>query len=169
MKAQWTAIGLGILGLAQITGDVLDITPLRGLAAATTASPAPKVFSAVRGLETYSSSFFIEWQDANRADQSLELTPEVYARLKGPYNRRNAYGAVIAYGPILAADPTTQDLLESVARYALCGRAPVLRELGIEPSAVNGAVRVRIEPISTSRHENLPLVFEAPCSPRDSQ
>ena len=68
-----------------------------------------------------------------------------------------------------AADLTTQDLLESVARYALCGRAPVLRELGIEPSTVNGPVRVRIEPISTSRHENLPLVFEAPCSPRDSQ
>jgi hypothetical protein len=51
------------LGLLQMAGDLLRVPALKGLAAATAASPAPKVFSAVRGLETYSTRFFIEWTD----------------------------------------------------------------------------------------------------------
>lgn len=165
MSPKWVAILLGILGLAQMTGNLLGIDPLRGLAAATTASPAPKVFSAVRGLETYSSRFFIEWRDRGGMSRSLELTPEVYARLRGPYNRRNAYGAVIAYGPIFASDPNAKSLFESVARYALCGRAPLLRELGIDPDTIDGVVRVRLEPISTSNPGDLPLILEPLCPP----
>jgi hypothetical protein len=162
MKA---AILLGILGLAQMTGDVLGIDGLRGLAAATAASPAPKVFSAIGGLETYSSRFLIEWRDRAGGIHSLELTPEVYARLRGPYNRRNAYGAVIAYGPVLASDPNTKALFDGVARYALCGRAPLLRELGIDPDTIDGVVRIRLEPISTSDPGDLPLILVPPCPP----
>ena len=62
-----------VLGLAQMAGDVLGIVPLKAIAAATAASPAPRVFSAVRGLETYSTRFFLEW-----AGRRVELTPEVY-------------------------------------------------------------------------------------------
>ncbi len=42
------ASGLLTLGLAQMAGDVLGIRALKGIAAATAASPAPKVFSAVQ-------------------------------------------------------------------------------------------------------------------------
>jgi hypothetical protein len=42
------------IGLLQMVGDLLHVAPLKGFAAATAASPAPKVFSSVRGLETYS-------------------------------------------------------------------------------------------------------------------
>jgi hypothetical protein len=157
------AIALGVLGLAQMASDVVGLDALRGLAAATAASPAPKVFSAVRGLETYSTRFFVEWREHGGAARSLELTPEVYGRLRGPYNRRNAYGAVLAYGPIFATDPRTRPLFEAVAHYALCGEAPLLRELGVDPEAVRGAVRIRLEPIASSDPGELPLVFEAPC------
>jgi len=157
-------IFLVILGLAQMTGDVLGISALEGIAAATTASPAPKVFSAVRGLETYSTRFSIQWRDASGSEQSLELTPEVYGSIRGPYNRRNAYGAILAYGPIFASTPETQALFESVARYALCGDAPLLVELGIDAKAVVGPVRVRLEPLPSSDVGALPLVFEAPCA-----
>src|SRR5438270_9821355 len=89
------------LGLLQMAGDVLRIPAIKGLGAATAAAPAPKVFSAVRGLETYSTRFFLEWSGADGEAHSLELTPEVYSRLRGPYNRRNVYGAALAYGPVL--------------------------------------------------------------------
>ena len=46
------------VGLLQMTGDLLKIDWLKGFGAATVASPAPKVFSAVRGLETFSTRFF---------------------------------------------------------------------------------------------------------------
>jgi hypothetical protein len=154
---------LVVLGLAQMAGDLADWPILKGLAAATGASPAPKVFSAVRGLETYSTRFILEWQDPAGAAHSLELTPEVYARLRGPYNRRNVYGAVLAYGPILSTDPRGRPMFEAVARHALCGEAPLLRELGIDPKTVAGGVRLHLKPRPGSNLGDLPLILEPPC------
>lgn len=149
------AAGLLVVGLLQMAGDVTGLTVLRGLGAATAASPAPRVFSSVRGLETFSTRFYLDWIDADGSAQSLELTPETYARMLGPYKRRNVYGAVLAYGPVLPAD-----LRDPVMRYALTGDAPLLREVGIDPSGAR-EVRVRFEPLpSTPPH--IPRVLEAP-------
>ena len=156
-------IALVLLGLAQMAGDLANISPLKGIAAATGASPAPKVFSAVKGLETYSTRFFVEWNDKKGKSHALELTPEVYARLAGPYNRRNVYGAVLAYGPVLSTDPNGRLMFEAVARYALCGAAPLLRELGIEPNDVQGRVRIRLEPRPGTDIGDLPKTLEPPC------
>ena len=157
------AIGLVILGLAQMAGDLANLPPLKAIAAATGASPAPKVFSAVKGLETYSTRFFLEWNDKVGEAHSLELTPKVYARLAGPYNRRNVYGAVLAYGPILSTDPHGKPMFDAVARYALCDDAPLLRELGIDPKSIHGRVRIRLEPRPSSDLGGLPKSLEPPC------
>jgi len=163
------AIGLVILGLAQMTGDLANVPPLKAIAAATGASPAPKVFSAVKGLETYSTRFFVEWHDQVGKAHSLELTPEVYARLKGPYNRRNVFGAVLAYGPVFVTDPNGKPMFDAVARYALCGDAPLLRELGVNlnspnsPNSVEGRVRIRLEPRPGTDLGTLPKSLEPPC------
>jgi hypothetical protein len=153
------------VGLLQMAGDLVRQTvwapagqAIQGLGAATGASPAPKVFSAVRGLETYSTRFFLEWDGTEGQAHSLALTPEVYARVAGPYNRRNVYGAALAYGPVLPAE-----LRDPVLRYAVCGQAPLLRELGIDPGQVRGPVRVRLEPLPGTDLGNLPRVLEAPC------
>jgi hypothetical protein len=151
------------VGLAQMAGDVLHLPVLKAVAAATGASPAPKVFSAVRGLETYSTGFDLEWEDRRGSHQVLRLTPEVNARLRGPYNRRNVFGAVLAYGPVLVSEARTRPMFDSVARYALCGDAPILRELGLDPLTVSGRVRVRLAPRPGSELSDLPLTFEAPC------
>ena len=159
----WTPISfavLAVVGFAQMTADVFHWNAVKALAAATAASPAPKVFSAVKGLETYSSKFYIE--SANGA-QSVEITPELYSRLRGPYNRRNVFGAVLAYGPVLVSDPHTQPLFNDISGYALCGKAPLLRELGITPSSVRPPVRVRVEVRPGSKTESLPLVLPLPC------
>lgn len=151
------------LGLLQMAGDVLRMPAIKGLAAATAASPAPKVFSAVRGLETYSTRFFLEWTDKTGHFQSLEITPERARGLRGPYNRRNVYGAVLAYGPIMQSDNTLRPMFNSVSHYALCGNAPLLHELGIDTAAMQGASRVRLETRKGSQTSGLPLTFEAPC------
>lgn len=152
-----------VVGLLQMAGDLLHWPALKGIGAATNASPAPKVFSSVRGLETYSTQFFLEWTE-DGTPHSLQLTPEVYARLRGPYNRRNVYGAVLAFGPVLQKDPRTRPMFESVARYALCGEAPLLRELGIDPAQIQeGTLRVRLEPLPGTHLGDLKNVLEAPC------
>jgi hypothetical protein len=159
------AIFLVAVGLLQMTGDLVQQLVsepvgkvLKGLGAATAASPAPRVFSAVRGLESYSTRFFLEWEESDGTGHALELTPEVYSRLHGPYNRRNVYGAAVAYGPVLPAE-----LRDPVLRYGVCGDAPLLRELGIDPSRLRGAVRIRLEPLPGTDLGDLPRILEAPC------
>lgn len=146
----WTAVALTLLGLAQIAGDVAGVQALRGIAAATNASPAPKVFSAVSGLETYSTRFFLVWPA-----RSVELTPEIYSRIGGPYNRRNVFGAALAYAPVLPAR-----LRDPVIRYALCGEATLLRELDL-PRAP--APTIVLQPLPGTTLAGLQTRFEAEC------
>ena len=164
------AVVLLTVGLLQMTGELVSLigcqrfgTAAAGFAAATGASPAPKVFSAVRGLETYSTRFFLEWDSSGGVGHSVELTPELYARMEGPYNRRNVYGAVMAYGPVLATAAKTRPMFESVMRHALCGSAPLLQELGIDASDRSGSVRIRYVPVPNRQSDDLPLILDSNC------
>lgn len=143
------AVFLVMLGTAQMLGDLTGFLPLKAIAAATGASPAPKVFSAVQGLETYSTRFFLDL-----GDRRVELTPKLYARIRGPYNRRNVYGAALAYGPVLP-----HQLREPVMRYALCD-GTLLDELGL-PKA--HTVAVELEPLPGTSLGELPTRFEVRC------
>lgn len=152
-----------ILGLAQMTGAILNIAPLKGLAAGTAASPAPKVFSSVKGLETFSTTFELRWQDPHGRHMRKPLTYEVYPQLQGPYNRRNIWGAMLAYGPVLASEPLMQPMFKDIITYGLCGHAPVLRELGIDPAhAQNMSIHYTPRP---GTHPTLPMVIPARCTP----
>src|SRR5579871_2233488 len=159
------AIFLLVLGVLQMTGDLLEQyvhapvgRVLKGLGAATTASPMPKVFSSVRGLETYSTRFYLEWTDRTGQEHSLLLTPEIYACLRGPYNRRNVYGAALAYGPVLPPE-----LRDPVMHFAMCGDAHLLHELGIDTRDIAGPVRIRYEPLPGTDMGELPRALAAPC------
>jgi hypothetical protein len=165
-----SALFLLLLGLLQMSGDLLSsVAPTAGsivkaIGAATTASPAPKVFSRSGGLETYSTRFFIEWTDGGGGAHSLQLTPELCSRLRGPYNRRNVYGAALAYGPVLATQERGRPLLHAVLQHALGGTSPLLREFGVDVAEIDGSVRVRYEPLPGSEMGDLPrvLVVERP-------
>src|SRR5436309_15841119 len=91
------AVALLLVGLTQMAGDILANRVSKGLGAATVASPCPKVFCDIDGLEPFASSFTIT---ANRQDHgSFAITPELYSRLKAPYNTRHASGAASATAP----------------------------------------------------------------------
>lgn len=145
MRTKLAVVVLGVLSVLGPVADLLGWAPLKGIAAATNAAPAMKVFTTHDGYETFSPQFHLEWQENGRP-QSLTLTPSVYAGIRGPYNRRNAYGAALSYAPVLAANPATNEMHAAVTRYALCGRAPILSELGVDAEVLDGPVTVRIEP-----------------------
>jgi len=161
-RETWVAIGLLVLGLAHMTGHLLDLQALRAIAAATNASPAPKVFSAVQGLETYSTTFHVDWTERDGGRRSVRITPEMYARLQGPYNRRNVYGAVLAFGPVMSQHPATAPMFQAVLRSALCGDRRILRELGLDPARMT-AVQVRLEPLRPEAMGGLPRLFTPDC------
>jgi hypothetical protein len=156
------ALALVLLGTAQMAGDLLGLRPLAGIAAATAASPAPQVFSAVRGLETFSSGFALDISSDAGLGIRTELTPELNARLRGPYNRRNVYGAALAYGPVLASDPRTRALFDAISHNALCGRAPLLRELGLGGIEID-SVSVEVTPRPGIPVPDLPLRWTVRC------
>jgi hypothetical protein len=131
----WAALALGVLGLFQIIGDVTGVKALKGLGAATAASPFPKVFSDVNGLETFASDFKVFYRLPDGGGRSLAITPELYRKLAGPYNRRNVYGAALAYAPRLP-----QPLWEAVFCYGMKRGGPLRRELGIPDDAMDISV-----------------------------
>lgn len=150
MKARVLAVAgpvfLVILGTLQMAGDLLHLPVLKGIGAASSASPAPKVFTAQEGFETYSSQFFVMWTDAAGNAHELQLTPQVYKGMQGPYNRRNAYGAALSYAPVLFDSALTRPMLNSAIRHTFCGQSTALAEIGIDRSDVVGAYAFELRP-----------------------
>jgi len=118
-------IAVIFIGFLQSIGYLTGLKPIRDLGIITSASPLPIVFTEVKGVETFASDFYVQWTNKNKQIEQLKITPAMYSMLKGPYNRRNIYGAAIAYGPVLP-----NKLLQPILEYSLCQN--ILRdELGI--------------------------------------
>jgi hypothetical protein len=125
------AIALTCLGCLQAFGDLSGLLPAKALGAASHASPAPKVFTAHEGLETFSARFLIGYRDTSGNPQSLELTPTVNKKLRGPYNRRNTFGAAIAGAPLLQSSDLLRPMHNAMLQHAFCKKRNLLTELGV--------------------------------------
>lgn len=125
------------IGLLQIIGYVTKIKIIRDIGVVSASSPLPIVFTEVRGVETFASDFFMKWTNDKGEAEEIKITPELYSRLKGPYNRRNVYGAAISYGPVLP-----EKLWKPVLSYGLCN--DILRdELDIPVTKDNFSVLIK--------------------------
>jgi len=149
------ALALGAIGCLQMLGYATGSRLLRGLGAATVISPLPKVFSDVDGLETFASEFTLRYRDARGAIDETGVTPELYGRLAGPYNRRNVYGAALSYAPRL---PRT--LWEPVLCHGLGPDGSLRSELGLGADAREISVTIRTR--TRGRHDTWTL--ESPCT-----
>jgi len=149
-------VGLGCL---QMAGDVLGLPRMKAFAAAMQVAPAMKVFTAHEGYETHAARFGLRWHDQTGAHQ-LAITPGVYKGVKGPYNRRNVYGAALAYGPLLRGSIQTRRMQESVMRYAFCDAGPLRGELQIPTDATR--LSVRVTPLRAERAD-LEFEWEVDC------
>ncbi|MBA3960819.1 MAG: hypothetical protein H0X40_02825 [Chthoniobacterales bacterium] len=120
------AVAIGLLGLTQMAGDSLGIRALKGIGAASALAPCPKVFCDVNGLEGFASTFTLELESRAGTRSEIRITPELYGRLRGPYNRRNAYGAVLSFAPKLPPR-----LWQPVYRYGWSRGGPLRREINL--------------------------------------
>ena len=125
---------------------------------------APKVFTAHDGIETYSAQFFVRWTDVGGVSHVKRLTPQVNRGLRGPYNRRNAYGAMIAGGPMLDANAATRDMHAAALSYTRCGAGSPLDELGIDRRTITGPVIIELLlRTATKGDRNWRLALNAVC------
>jgi hypothetical protein len=129
---------ISLLACSAMLGDVLNILPLKGIGAGTAIAPFPKVFCDNQGLEGFASDFTISAQRSSGGVTNIALTPELYARLEGPYNRRNVYGAALSFGPKLPPE-----LWRSVFDHGLGPAGTLRRELGLPVDTTNVWVTIR--------------------------
>lgn len=115
-----------LIGFLQIIGYLTQVKAIRSLGVLSASSPLPIVFTEVRGVETFASDFYIRYTDENGEKQEVQITPEMYSKFSGPYNRRNIYGAAISYGLVLP-----EELWKPVLTYGLCNGV-LQEELGID-------------------------------------
>lgn len=124
-------IGILALGSTAMLGHIINSKPLKSIDLATCTAPYTKVFCNAQTADTnkhfepFAAEFKLRYKYAGRWQQ-LEITPEIYQRLEGSYNRRNVYGAVIAFGPALP-----KDLRVPLLDYALKTPGNVAKELGL--------------------------------------
>jgi hypothetical protein len=138
-----------------MTGYLAGSVPLRGIGAATAASPFPKVFSDVDGLETFASEFTLRYRQPDGTLDETAITPELYGRLAGPYNRRNVYGAALSYAPRLP-----RELWEAVFCYGLRPEGPLRSELGLGSDVTDLSVTIR----TRTRGRNDAWTLESSCT-----
>lgn len=144
------AVIIGVIGLFNMAGYLTGINALRGIGAATAISPLPKVFSDVDGLETFASRFTLEIDTRSGATVKKEITPELYVKLGGPYNRRNVYGAALSYAPRMP-----EPLWQAVYCYGLREGGPLRTEFELPADTTH--VRVLIETKTRGRADTWTL------------
>lgn len=142
------------VGLFAMIGDATGLVWLKGLGLASGIAPLPKVFSDVDGHETFAARFtLIETDDGGTIVRRV-ITPEIYSRLDGPYNRRNVYGAALSYAPRMP-----DELWRPVFCHGLAPGGPLRSELGVSAS---GPVAVEIETLTRGRDDR--FLLEDPCT-----
>lgn len=123
------------IGSLQLVGYILHIDALRKLGQLSAASPLPLVFSHFRGLETFSPRFAVVVTTPSGSTQHIPITSENYAKIGGPYNRRNVYGVAFAFGAVLDR-PHEKALVDGVLRHGFCPNGPI-RSLLEEHAAID--------------------------------
>lgn len=117
-------------------GHITGIKALKSIGLATGVAPYTKVFCQAtcletgQNFETFAAEFSIQYTDPNGKQVERKLTPSAYQKMQGPYNRRNVYGAVIAYGPALP-----EKIRNATFKYALTEPGAIAQELGIPSDA----------------------------------
>lgn len=137
------AASLLVIGSTAMLGELLHLPKLKGLALASQVAPYTKVFGSAKShdthhkFETFASEFTLHFDTNDERHQQLTITPEVYQNLRGPYNRRNVYGAILAYGPALPPE-----LQKHTLHHALSSDNAILTELGLPSNTSNHTLTI---------------------------
>ena len=155
-KSNLLAIGIGLFALSAMLGDTLKVPALKGLGLASCAAPYTKVFGQAltykdkQPFETFTAEFHLYYTSKN-GERHIAITPEVYQKLAGPYQRRNVYGAILAYGPALS-----EDVQKRTFDYAIKTPGTIRKELGIPANATN----IRVKMISSTKGDSRQWILE---------
>ena len=127
-----------VVGMTRMMGYVVGSRLLQGIGAASGIAPFTKVFCSVDGYEAFTAQYWLCGARADGSTEKLELTRERYARLHGPYMRRNAFGAALVFAPRLP-----EALRSALHAEALRPQSVMWRELEVPDEWVSLAILIR--------------------------
>ena len=142
------------IGSLQMIGYLTESKILRGLGAVSCSAPLPLVFGEVKGVETFAADFFVKYKTSLGRDSMIQITPAMYSNLKGPYNRRNVYGAALSYGPVFP-----ENIWQPILQHGICDRS-LLREMGLDDSGSDYAIFIS----SRTPNDNRTWTLKPTCS-----
>jgi hypothetical protein len=148
----WLLVVIGCLGPF---GYLIDSKPIKGLALAWMVSPIPIVFSDANGFEAFAAKFEIELTLKDGSQSVRPISFKEASKLRGPYNRRNVFGAAIGYAPRLPLQ-----MVVSVLRYGLCAGGPLVEEFEL-PSTIENVALVIHD--GTKGRESQNFRYEVTC------
>lgn len=110
----------------------------RAIGFTSASTPLPLVFTSFKGTETFVTRFQLDIQFQEKIlPLRLELDRALYAKIQGPYNRRNIYGAMFSHGPMFD-DTKMIALRDQVLFYAVCSEErPLVKEFGFDEENVH--------------------------------
>lgn len=139
-----------------MVADLCGLRSLKGLLTAWGCSVQPKVFSTVEGLETFSSKVIVRLKCRDGKLLEAPLSKQLARRLRGPYNRRNVYGAILVYGPVLQQHPQLGPMMEAIIEQSAREGSPLLKDFAVSARDV-AEVEVELIPKHPSRCAHLKL------------
>ena len=131
------AFVLLVIGMTQLMGYLSGLRVMRGVGLASGIAPFPKVFCAADGYEAFAATFYVEGDLPNGEVWSRQVDPTWYGRMKGPYNRRNVYGAALAFAPRLP-----EELRDALLHESLKSDSALRRELDVPGNLKHARVRI---------------------------
>ena len=143
LKKEWPYFVLIGIGLIQTLGFFIGSKAVRGIGLTTMASPLPIVFTQFRGIETFALKMNSEITTRSGEVSNHEMTPQKYSMLKGPYNLRNVYGAVISYGAGFESEKEKK-LLSAVLNHGFCSPGNLQRDMEL-PGDIE-SIKVHLKP-----------------------
>lgn len=149
------ALALLVLGSLQMVGYATRSERLRAIAAASALAPLPGAFADVDGFEAFASALALSYRDAGGTPRDLRVTPERYAQLDGPDERRRVYGAALFYAPRLP-----ESLWMSVYCHGMAPGGPLRAALALRDD--DGRFALTIRTLTRGRHDE--WTFEPACS-----
>ena len=126
-----------------MVGYIFNLPMVRGIGLLSGIAPFTKVFCEADGYEAFAASFYLHGQKADGTTWSRRLDPEWYAQLQGPYNRRNVYGAALAFAPRLP-----HELRDTLLKKSLSPGSALRTELGVPEDLI----RLQVQIISRPGH-----------------
>ena len=158
-SSRWASLALLGLGLLQSVGFVTGHRDVRSFGWMSAASPLPIIFSSLRGVETFAADVFVTLEHRDGTRLTHRVTPELYSHLDCPCDCRNAYQAVLQYGPAVTK-PDERKLVASAIRHGLCHDGLLAQSFG----EVSSVERVRVRVQSRTREREGETLLELSCS-----